>query len=93
MKQAMDAPKKFGIRSFLDRIAELRRLFRISATAVCSTTVLRKYMVVFNFPSSTAITLKDLAICPHMDVENVWTIYVLSPNDIWQVEAHSASLT
>ena len=59
----MDAPKKFSIRSFLDRIKELRKVYNLPATVVCSTTVHKKNMVVFAFPGSLHATLTVLASC------------------------------
>ena len=59
----MDAPKKFSIRSFLDRMKVPQQQRHISGTAACSTSVIKRNMVVFDFPKNTFDTLKDFAFC------------------------------
>lgn len=59
----MDAPKKFGVRSFLDRIRALQQEHGVQGTAVCSTDVVKRSMVVFDYPKSDYDTLKELASC------------------------------
>ena len=65
----MDAPKKFSIRSFLDRMKALQKEHGISGTAICSTTVTKRYMIVFDFPRDCYHTLVDLASCYHITAE------------------------